>query len=101
MSEFDDEYSVVTDAPVPLSPDRATREIDPRELIAGGALSWPVAMASLERIDTQAIYAFRLGVLTLLQECGREMAHPEASAALVSRARMLVELLAKMPWETP
>lgn len=56
-------------------------------------------MASLERINTWATLALRLGTLALINECVREMALPGARADLVVKMRELVEALAHMPWE--
>ena len=87
-----------------LSPDdgkpreeRPTTVLDPRELTAG--VSWPLAVATLERLNNWAVLALRLGTLALLQECTRAMSQPNASPQLVVRARELVEALAHMPWE--
>lgn len=78
--------------------ERPTTVLDPRELTTT-SVSWPLAIATLERLNNWAVLALRLGVLALLQECTRAMAQPNASPQLVVRARELVEALAHMPWE--
>lgn len=55
----------------------------------------------LEQFKPWAPYAFRLGILALLQECTQGMAHSEAHPELVNKARELVEALAHMRWKIP
>jgi hypothetical protein len=78
--------------------ERPTTVLDPRELTTVSS-SWPLAVATLERLNNWAVLALRLGTLALLQECTRAMSQPNASPQLVMRARELVEALAHMPWE--
>ena len=54
---------------------------------------WPIAVAALERVNTWAVLAVRLGALALLQECTRAMAQPSAPKRLVVRAREIVDAL--------
>ena len=61
--------------------------------------SWPLAVATLEQLNDWAPFALRLGILALIQNCVRELAHRDASADVVVRMRELVEALAHMPWE--
>lgn len=78
-----------------MSDERPTVQLDPRTL----AVSWPIVIASLERLGSWTVLALRLGTLALIQECVREMAMPNARAELVNKMRELVEVLALMPWE--
>ncbi len=71
-----------------------TRQLTPQEV--GG---WPYAVDALERLNDWAVFALRLGLLALLQECVQAMAQPHARPALVVKARELVEALARIPWD--
>lgn len=77
------------------SDDRTTTVLDPRDI----HVSWPIVIASLEKIGSWTVLALRLGTLALLQECTRQMSLEDAPASLVDEARRLVEALAHMPWE--
>lgn len=79
--------------------ERPTRALDPRELLAAGSPSWPMALASLERIGPWTNYALRLGTCALLQECARKMAELHADPALVARAQELLDALRHMSWD--
>jgi hypothetical protein len=72
-----------------------TVRLDPRDLKP----SWPVAIASLERISDWSVLALRLGTLALVQACVRDLAQPRARGDLVVRLRELVDALAHMPLE--
>ena len=82
------------DDPIAKS-DRPTDEIDPRDM----KVSWPMAIASLEQLGDWQVFALRLGTLTLIQHCVRDMAERTATAAYVPWMRELVEALARMPWQ--
>lgn len=77
------------------SDDRPTARLDSRDMV----VTWPIVIASLEKLGDWAIFALRLGILTLIKECSIEMADRNASADLVARMRTLVEALAHMPWD--
>ena len=72
-----------------------TVRLDPRDLKP----SWPIAIASLERIADWPVLALRLGTLALVQACVRDLAQPRARGDLVVRLRELVDALAHMPLE--
>ena len=74
--------------------EKATTGLDPREI----AVSWALAVATLERINGWAVLALRLGTLALLQECVHAMAQPHAKPELVQRAKELVDALGQLPW---
>ena len=61
--------------------------------------SWPIAIASLEQLSGWAVLALRLGTLTLINQCVRELAEPDARADAVVRLRALTDALAHMPLE--
>lgn len=73
----------------------ATVKLDPNNLKP----TWPIVIASLEQMSDWAVFAFRLGTLTLIQSCVRQLAEPDASADLVVQLRTLTEALAHMPLE--
>lgn len=87
---------------MPNVPARGTREniktvrLDARDFQA----SWPMALASLEKIAGWGTLALRLGTLALIQECVRELAFEEARADTLVRLRALTDALAHMPLET-
>ena len=89
------------DANTPPSCDRRSRALikttplDPRDVRP----SWPMAIASLEKLSGWAVLALRLGTLTLIQQCVRELSVPAARAEAVARLRALTEALAHMPLE--
>jgi len=62
--------------------------------------SWPIVIASLEQLSSWAVLALRLGTLALIQECVRELAQRDAKADTVARLRELVEVIARMPYES-
>jgi hypothetical protein len=72
-----------------------TAPLDPRDIRP----SWPMAIASLERLSGWAVLALRLGTLALIQQCVRELAQRDARADLVVDLRALTEALAHMPLE--
>jgi hypothetical protein len=74
---------------------RPTVRIDPSELKP----SWPIAIATLERLGDWTILAMRLGVLSLINNCVRELCEPNASADHIARLRELVEVLAHLPFD--
>jgi hypothetical protein len=102
MADADDEKRVADEfdkSPTISVSERPTVALSPRELATIGT-SWPLALATLERLGPWATYAFRLGTIALLQSVCRQMAQENAHGAdLVNRARTLVEALARMPWE--
>ncbi len=61
--------------------------------------SWPIVVASLEQLADWAVLALRLGTLTLIQNCVRELAQSDARIEHVARLRELVDALAHMPFE--
>lgn len=73
----------------------ATVKLDPNNLKP----TWPIVIASLEQMSDWAVFAFRLGTLTLIQNCVRQLAEPDANADLVVQLRTLTEALAHMPLE--
>lgn len=88
-------------APAPPPPEvevrftaRPTVQLDPKDMRP----SWPVAIATLERLGDWSVLALRLGTLALIQSCVRELAQPDASADHVVRLRELTDALAKMPF---
>ncbi len=66
---------------------------------ADAAIGWPYAIAALERLNSWAVLALRLGTLALLQECTRAMGQSRARRSLVARAKELVQALELLPWE--
>lgn len=76
--------------------DRPTVAMDPATMKP----SWPIAIASLERLGSWTVLALRLGTLALIQECVRELAMPNPSRKLIVRLRELVEALEQLPFET-
>lgn len=75
--------------------DRPTVALDPTTM----QVNWPIVIASLERLNSWATLAMRLGTLELVKDLAREMANPEAKADLVVKLRELADALAHMPWE--
>jgi hypothetical protein len=95
-----DEPSAAADAPADGVPRRLRAEIktapiDPRDVRP----SWPIAIASLERLSDWCVFALRLGTLALIQECVRELAEENARAGAIVRLRALTDALAHMPLE--
>lgn len=76
-------------------PTRPTIRLDPNNLKP----SWPIVIASLEQLGSWTILALRLGVLSLINNCVRELANPSADPAQIVRLRELVEVLAHLPLE--
>jgi len=72
-----------------------TARLDPRELKP----SWPIAIASLEQLSSWAVLALRLGTLSLIQQCVKELSEREADPDLIVGLRDLVDALAHMPLE--
>lgn len=72
-----------------------TTPLDPRDVRP----TWPMAIASLERLSGWAVFALRLGTLALIQQCVRELAEPDAHVDTVVRLRALTDALAHMPME--
>lgn len=72
-----------------------TVKLDPSNLRP----TWPIVIATLEQMSDWGVFAFRLGTLTLIQHCVRQLADPDASADLVVQLRTLTEALAHMPLE--
>jgi len=62
--------------------------------------SWPIAIATLERITNWSVLALRLGTLALIQECVRELALPNARRDLLVKLRELVDVLEQLPFES-
>lgn len=86
--------------PRPRIETRPTVQLDPTSLKP----TWPIVNASLEQLgaahnNVPLILALRLGVLTMINNCVRELAEPTASPALINRLRDLVEVLAHIPLE--
>jgi len=77
---------------------RPTVKLDPSEIV-GAERRFQLAIDALNDLSDDAVYAFRLGQLALLQECVRQMALPGARGDLVVRARVIVETLARLPWQ--
>jgi hypothetical protein len=75
--------------------ERPTVQLDPAEL-----QPFMLACASLERLGPEMVHAWRLGLLVMLQQTVRLMLHEDAKADLVQRARDIIELLAKLPWDS-
>lgn len=73
---------------------RSTRHFTP-----DASTGWAYAVASLERLNTWAVRALRLGTLWLLQRVVREMSRPGASPELVKQARELLDALERLPSE--
>ena len=69
--------------------------LDPRDLKP----SWALVNATLEQMGSWAPLAMRLGIITLAQNCLRELAYRDASADAVVRLREYTEALAHMPYE--
>lgn len=63
------------------------------------ALGWQYAIAALERLNTWAVRALRLGTLALLHECVRTMTASAPPEKLIKRARELLDALERLPWE--
>lgn len=70
-----------------------------RHFAPDAGVGWPYAIASLERLNTWAVMALRLGILALLQECVRAMAQPTAKRTLITRAQELLQALERLPWD--
>jgi hypothetical protein len=73
---------------------RSTRHFSPN-----AATGWQYAVASLERLNTWAVRALRLGTLWLLQRVVREMSLPGAKPELVKQAQELLDVLERLPWD--
>ena len=74
---------------------RPTVRLDVRDLKP----SWANVNAMLEQLASFGPLAMRLGILTLAQNCIRELAHRDAPADAVIRLREYVEALAHMPYD--
>lgn len=73
-----------------------TVRLDSRDFQA----SWPMAIATLEKLSGWSVLALRLGTLALIQQCVRELAEEDVNADVVVRLRALTDALAHMPLET-
>ena len=66
--------------------------------------SWPIVLAELEQLSaessTESVFAMRLGILALIQECVRDLTSRSASRERLADLRRLVETLAQMPFES-
>jgi len=63
-------------------------------------VGWQYAVASLERLNSWAVTALRLGTLWLLQRCIRDMSRPGAkSTELLKQAQELLTVLERLPWD--
>jgi hypothetical protein len=74
--------------------ERSTRHFTP-----DAGVGWQYAVASLERLNTWAVRALRMGTLWLLQRVVVEMARPGAKPELLARAKELLAALERLPWD--
>lgn len=88
----------MTDDRPPGRDEKKTVALDPRTISEQNA-TWPAAIAMLERVGQDAVFAQRLGMITLLQNCLRRMAERDCPTEAVNEAQLLLDRLRRMPWD--
>jgi len=81
--------------PPAFNPEKITRRLESREVKP----SLSTAIAYLEQCGPWTTYAFRLGILQLIEGCAKELHEPNASAETVDKLKLLVESLSHLPFD--
>jgi len=81
--------------PPVFNPDKITARLDPDEVKP----SLSCAIAYLEQVGPWTTYAFRLGILQLIEGCAKTLAEPDAGPDTVEKLQLLVSALAHLPFD--